>query len=38
VASRKTKADELAAAGADLVLEDLTDPRRLVDSIRALAD
>jgi phosphoglycolate phosphatase len=37
VASGTTTADELAAAGADLVLEDLTDPQRLVDSIRVLS-
>ncbi|MFD6417028.1 HAD hydrolase-like protein [Streptomyces sp. NPDC060194] len=37
VASGTTSADELAAAGADLVLEDLTDPRRVVESIRGLA-
>ncbi|WP_405810086.1 haloacid dehalogenase-like hydrolase [Streptomyces sp. NBC_01520] len=35
--SGTTSADELAAAGADLVLEDLTDQRRVVDSIRGLA-
>ncbi|MGC5531736.1 HAD family hydrolase [Streptomyces sp. SR-10] len=37
VVSGTTSADELAAAGADLVLEDLTDQRRVVDSIRGLA-
>ncbi|MFD9503094.1 HAD family hydrolase [Streptomyces sp. NPDC060035] len=36
VASGTTDADDLTAAGADLVLEDLTDPGRLIESIHSL--